>query len=238
MNELSPRDRGLFQLAARAPGPTADDRARVRRALAAAAPLAGLGTVAAATKAAGATSGVLKTVVIFAAAAAVGSGVVVTVKNVSAPALPPPPARVVHAAAPPPSPAIAPIEPEPAPVVEPPVAPKRPVSQPPKRESPPPPAPEPVAAPAAVPAAAPPRCTLERELAVLKTVAPPAETLAALDAHERECPGGDMAEERRAARGLALCALGRKDEGRVHLRWLEHANPDSPALPRLRNACE
>jgi hypothetical protein len=105
------------------------------------------------------------------------------------------------------------------------------------------PTPAPVPAPAQVAAAEPPRCTLENEAAALQSAQRELEestheSLIALEALERDCPGGELVEERRAARALALCALGRKDDGRAELDWLQRNKPASPALPRVRRACE
>src|SRR5262249_11370463 len=93
-------------------GPTHADRARVLKAIAAAAPLAGLCTFAAASKA---SAGVLKSTLIFMAAVGVGSGVVISgaaIRRATVTPPPAPPPAVVHRAAPP-APRV-----EPEPVVE------------------------------------------------------------------------------------------------------------------------
>ena len=59
--------------------------------------------------------------------------------------------------------------------------------------------------------------------------------LALLDQHAREFPQGQLREERAAARVLALCRLGRKDEAkRAAGRMLDER---SPLAERIRSAC-
>jgi hypothetical protein len=244
MTDLSPEDRSFVELARLAPGPTAADRARVRRAIAAAAPLAGLGTLAGSSKAAGAFGGVVKSALIFVTAVGVGSGVVIGVAELRAPSATPP-TRVAAPQARPVAPVVIaqPSEP-PEPVAEPAPAAPEPARAPAPRPSRPraPVEPTPAIAPSPV-RAAQTRCTLENEANVLQTAqrllgTSARESLETLDALERECPGGELIEERHAARALALCALGRRDEGRRHLEWLRANEPTSPALLRVRRACE
>jgi hypothetical protein len=255
MSDLSPEDRAFIDLARRAPGPTRADRARVRRAITAAAPLAGL-SAAASTKAASASVGLAKLSLVFVAAVGTGAGVVASAIAIHRATLNPPaaplarPRPVVEAPVGLPAPQLelaAPIER--APTDEPPGLPKpnpprtaaiakrQPVAPPAKHNTP-------AVLPASPPDSNPPaRCTVETEASVLMRAqhlltSAPRESLENLDGLERDCPGGELVEERHAARALALCALGRKDEGLAQLEWLLHNTPSSPALPRLRNACE
>jgi hypothetical protein len=61
--------------------------------------------------------------------------------------------------------------------------------------------------------------------------------LSLLDAHAREFSKGVLAHEREGLRVLALCKLGRLDEGRrLQQRFLsQHAS--SPLAARVRAAC-
>jgi hypothetical protein len=59
--------------------------------------------------------------------------------------------------------------------------------------------------------------------------------LKALDEHARRFPNGVLSEERRSARAQALCALGRRSEGRGEVAQLP---ADSPAAARATQACE
>jgi hypothetical protein len=64
-----------------------------------------------------------------------------------------------------------------------------------------------------------------------------AQALELLDRHEREYADGALAEERAAARVLALCAAGRTDEARrLGEQFLRRA-PRSPLVPRVRASC-
>jgi hypothetical protein len=58
-----------------------------------------------------------------------------------------------------------------------------------------------------------------------------------LDKHEREYADGVLAEERAAARVLALCETGRIDEARRHAEQFLHRAPRSPLVPRVRGSC-
>lgn len=62
----------------------------------------------------------------------------------------------------------------------------------------------------------------------------PAEALQVLNEHLRRFPNGLLGEERRAAKAQALCALGRKSEGRAELA---HLAPQSPAAAHARQVC-
>lgn len=86
-----------------------------------------------------------------------------------------------------------------------------------------------------------PRDRLSRELALLSRAtsalhaADPAAALKALEEHQRKFPNGVLREERRSAMALALCSLGRFDEGRNELARLA---PHSPEAARAREVCK
>jgi hypothetical protein len=61
--------------------------------------------------------------------------------------------------------------------------------------------------------------------------------LALLDEHASKFPGGALAEERTAARVLALCDLGRSAEARLAADAFVRKSPQSPLVPRLRGSC-
>lgn len=65
----------------------------------------------------------------------------------------------------------------------------------------------------------------------------PGAALGQLDEHARRFPDGMLAAERRAARALALCALGRVAEGSVEADAFLAAHPGSPLAARVRTAC-
>jgi hypothetical protein len=65
----------------------------------------------------------------------------------------------------------------------------------------------------------------------------PGRALALLDEHARRFPRGALAQERDAARVLALCAAGRVDEARSARDAFLAAHPRSPAAARVRHAC-
>jgi len=60
------------------------------------------------------------------------------------------------------------------------------------------------------------------------------DALALLNEHQREFPRGALSQERRAAKAQALCALGRRTEGRAELARLA---PGSPAAVRAQQGC-
>ena len=66
----------------------------------------------------------------------------------------------------------------------------------------------------------------------------PAEALALLDQQDALYPAGALAQERAAARVLALCQLGNVAAGRTAARAFEQQWPRSPLLGRVRTACE
>ena len=57
---------------------------------------------------------------------------------------------------------------------------------------------------------------------------------------DRSASAGDgaLGEERRAARIVALCSLGRVDDARAETDRFVRASPKSPLLPRVRDACK
>jgi hypothetical protein len=61
------------------------------------------------------------------------------------------------------------------------------------------------------------------------------DALKALNEHQSQFPKGVLAEERRAARAQALCALGRRSEAESELARL---TPQSPQAARARQACD
>lgn len=65
----------------------------------------------------------------------------------------------------------------------------------------------------------------------------PGEGLRLLNEHQRKFPKGRLAEERRAARIQALCALGRRPEAEAELARLARSSPRSPHLARAQRAC-
>ncbi len=65
----------------------------------------------------------------------------------------------------------------------------------------------------------------------------PAEGLRLLNEHQRKFPNGRLAEERRAARIQALCALGKRTEAEAELARLAQSSPRSPHLARAQRAC-
>jgi len=110
------------------------------------------------------------------------------------------------------------------------------------------PAPRPSAvemAPPAVPAARPPAVasTLveERQLIQQAQIAlrdgQPARALIVLEEHARRFPVGILAEERRAARVLALCRQGRLEAAREEAGRLTEESPSSPLIPSVRRSC-
>lgn len=94
---------------------------------------------------------------------------------------------------------------------------------------------------AAAPRPATRRDRLAQEVAILSRAARQlsggnaAAALKALDEHRRQFPAGVLAEERRAARAQALCALGRFSEAESELSRL--SQPRSPSAARARAVC-
>ena len=110
-------------------------------------------------------------------------------------------------------------------------------------------APAPVAAetavepvPAELVAAAP--STLAEEVRLLSSAqralneGDPTTALARLAEHGRRFPSGTMAEERDAARALALCRAGRREEAQAAAARFLADRPTSPLAARVRASCE
>jgi hypothetical protein len=66
----------------------------------------------------------------------------------------------------------------------------------------------------------------------------PAAALAHLAEHSRRFPAGVLAEERDAARVLALCHAGRRDEARAQASRFLRERPSSPLAARVRESCD
>jgi hypothetical protein len=75
----------------------------------------------------------------------------------------------------------------------------------------------------------------EAQLA-LKSGAPEV-ALQALNRYLDECPKARLIEEATATRVVALCSLGRIDEGKRWAIEFETKYPNSPLLPRVRSVC-
>ena len=58
-----------------------------------------------------------------------------------------------------------------------------------------------------------------------------------LDRHARDFPRGSLAEERAAARIIALCALGHVTAARAETAAFVRKSPESPLVDRVRAAC-
>jgi RNA polymerase sigma-70 factor (ECF subfamily) len=65
----------------------------------------------------------------------------------------------------------------------------------------------------------------------------PERALQFLDEHARTFPRGTLAEERTAARIVALCKLGRVAKARSEAAAFLQRLPDSPLSERVRAAC-
>lgn len=61
--------------------------------------------------------------------------------------------------------------------------------------------------------------------------------LGLLAEHERRFPSGVLAEERRVAKVLGLCALGRREEATILARAFVARSPRSVLIPRLESSC-
>lgn len=96
-----------------------------------------------------------------------------------------------------------------------------------------PPAPEPA-----------PASTLAEEVGLLRSAhaalnaGDPNAALARLAEHARRFPSGTMAEERDAARVLALCRAERRDEARTAAARFLRDRPSSPLAARVRASCD
>lgn len=254
MSDLSPETRALLKRVSSADDPTQADRDRVLAMIGGAlvAPIvpAPGGTAGAGTAGAVATGGTVKLVLAFVISLGVG-GVATTAGTslfrASKPApiveqvVVPPPPLVVEAL-----PAVVPaVEPEPAVVA----AVPPPVETPMVRKPPPAAvvvAPTPVETPEVVVdrpvARRDDTCELSAELTVIQQAQQalktnPAQAIAGLDAFGARCPSGALLEERLATRALALCASGKKDDGRTAAQELGERFPASPSLDRVNQAC-
>lgn len=224
MSELSPEARELVDDGLSVLRPSSRDRARVATALA-----ARLGTAALLLPQA--ASAAPKLLPVWAKVAMVTAGVSAGVAVIGA---------TYWLTQTPPSPAEAPVKPPAvaAPVVTHPAPPASVVES----------ADVPPSALAPEPAAAPQRKTiavdpLVEEVAILSKATSalragnPAEGLRLLDEHQRKFPKGRLAEERRAARIQALCALGKLAAAEAELARLAQSSPRSPHLARAQRAC-
>ncbi len=133
------------------------------------------------------------------------------------------------------------VEAEPAPSVEPVAAPTLPTAPNPSARRAPPTPPTESSSPSAPPASE--ADALREELALIGVAqsslgAGRAEAaLASLDEHARRFPSGALSLERRALRALALCAAGRRDEGRVEAEAFALRAAGSPLADRVASAC-
>ena len=105
------------------------------------------------------------------------------------------------------------------------------------------PAPTESRAPRVLAAPTPAVPVLEQELGLLTAAqqamrdGAPERALVLLDRHQAAFPDGVMAEERVAARALALCELGRVDEARVVAHGFLAKWPTSPLARRMTEVC-
>lgn len=225
MSELSPEARGLVDDGHSVLRPSSNDRARVRSALASR--LGGAALLVPHQASAAAPKSLIAWSKLHAVIASVGAGLVAAgayygVQSASEPVAPPPvmpPAATPHEArlAPAPVHSAPPVQAEPA-VAEPEAA-----VSPSRRPAPVDPLVEEVA-------------ILSRATSALRA-GNPGEGLRLLNEHQRKFPKGRLAEERRAARIQALCALGRRPEAEAELARLAQSSPRSPHLARAQRAC-
>ncbi|HWB80963.1 MAG TPA: hypothetical protein VG755_38635 [Nannocystaceae bacterium] len=84
---------------------------------------------------------------------------------------------------------------------------------------------------------------LARELALLQRArvalgrGDPEAALGVLAEHERSFPDGELVEERRAVRIIALCDAGKAPQGRAEARAFLAGHPSSTLAGRIRSAC-
>jgi hypothetical protein len=213
--ELNPEAEKLVQAGRAALRPSQADQERVFAAL-----LPRLGVAIGAGAAAG---GATRATLLKVSAALVGLGLIGGGLFLAQRSEPPPVNNVVPAPA------------SPAPAVAPPVDPM------PENVAPVAPPAEPTAKRVPVPSRS--ADNLAREVAILSRASSelragrPAAALKALEEHQREFPGGMLAQERTAARIQALCALGRTKQAETELARLARTAPDSPHVARARKAC-
>ena len=224
MSELSPEARGLVDDGHSVLRPSQGDRARVKSALAAR--LGGAAFLLPYQASASAPKALLGWSKLSASLAGVGAGLVVMGATYYAaqPSVEPAPVAPVE------PPAVAPAKARPA------VTPTESTTDV-ELEAP---APEPAVSPSRKPPTPDP---LVEEIAILSKATSalragkPAEGLRLLSDHQRKFPNGRLAEERRAARIQALCALGRRTEAEAELTRLAQSSPRSPHLARAQRAC-
>lgn len=254
MSDLGPEARSILGAGRDGDDPKASDRARVRRKLAraiaaggAAAGAAAEGSAAAATAVAGKTAtllllGKIGGGLVF--VAALGAGIWFS--------RPLPPGPAPSASVPvtePASPATA-APPAPSAAADSP-SPEAPAAEPPAAAAPEAPAPAPAspgragasARPSASAGDAPPRDPLVDETQELREAhgalqsGDPQKALKLLDEQATTYAGGQLREEREAARVLALCKLGKQDEARAKIADFLRDHPGSPLEGRVRGGC-
>lgn len=219
MTELGPEGRRLLESAKAAQSPSAADRARVRRAVAAAVVGGGAavglgataGTAKAATSAASSAGVFLKVGAAVVVASGVGAGSYVMWPDAA------PPAPVLKAPAPTPPPKI-------EAVVE--------VAPPP----PPPPKPKRRAEPKVVEDLAAEATLLHRAQSAWRNKDSQA-ALQVLEDHRRRYPRSQLSSERDGLRVLVLCDLGRKGEARTLAKKFLRQAPDSPLRASVEESC-
>ena len=243
MNQLSVEARALIERVGLADGPSAERRTRVKRRLVATLAAAGVGmggvTSAAATSAHVGAAGVALGTATGKSALTLGSVAVWLAAGAGLGTLVATPAFVLRLSA---AKSPAPSAPVAAPArVETPKAPQAEAVPAPARELPP-------STPehkerSLVSAPVPAKPSLSDETALLSSAqrelaaGNATQALALLATHAERFPNGTLAEERGAARVLALCALGRVTEARREAELFVAKSPRSPLTPRLRESC-
>jgi hypothetical protein len=244
MSELGREARAILEEGKSGDDPTPEDRARMRRALMTAIAAGGAATAAVEGAAQGAektaeaagaakTAGaVWKLLLGLAVVGAAGGGLILRQSTPAVSAPPPGPVEVQHEA-------------QARGIVEPPAleepAPSVPVEPAPPAHAMAPPAAKRSPVPTKAPATA--EDTLEAEMQRLREAhgalnnGDPARALALLDAQSTDFEGGQLREERAAARVLALCKLGGTDRAGEEARHFLRDNPRSPLADRVRAAC-
>lgn len=267
MSELSPEARAILEAARGDGAPTADDRARVERSLAAA--IAALPPVAAQPQGpvhplpkpvpmpgtgSAVLSATVKAMVVVALAAGGAAGIVVWSKSgqpsprVPA-AVPRFPVQQVEPAVAPPAPVpdlvvrdavptLVPVSPQQAPKLVP-VQRPAPVFAPLDMREPAGAAPVAAAEPArpADEGALAEELKLVRQATLRANSGDAAGALELLDLHAQRYPRGTLREERAAARVQALCALGRAEEAKAETARFLSENPHSPYSARVQASC-
>lgn len=255
MSELRPETQALFDGARAVHEPTDADRARVRAALKHAMMTGGaMGAASSAGEGAGAAprtgaippSGMAWKIVVFASIlGAIGGGVALTrrprdAQSQVAPA--PLAAAPVATEAPPAELAVAPPDQGSQPPAEPaahelPQPAQAPAATADRRAgaSRPPPSAAKLAVSEEDPLEAETRRLREAHIALQKGEA--AKALALLDERQADNAGGQLREDRAAARVLALCKAGRAAEARAAAAEFLRASPRSPHADRVRSAC-